>query len=63
MGLRFQKKVKLLPGVTLNLGKQGLSLSLGPRGLKTNFSKNGLKQSIGIPGTGLRYEIKPKKEK
>lgn len=39
MAIRFQRRIKLLPEVTLNLGKKGISISLGPRGAKTTISK------------------------
>ena len=61
MSLRFHKRIKILPGVTLNLGKGGISFSFGPRGAKTTVSKKGVKHSVGIPGTGVRYETKRKK--
>lgn len=56
MGLRFQKRIAILPGISINLGKRGASLSIGPRGLKTTISSRGVKHSIGLPGTGIRYE-------
>lgn len=56
MGFRFQKRITILPGVSINLGKRGASVSLGPRGMKTTISSRGVKYSIGIPGTGIRYE-------
>lgn len=56
MGFRFQKRITILPGVSINFGKRGASVSLGPRGMKTTISSRGVKHSIGIPGTGIRYE-------
>lgn len=56
MGFRFQKRISILPGISLNLGKRGASVSVGPRGCKTTFSSRGVKNSYGIPGTGIRYE-------
>ena len=56
MGFRFSKRIKLAPGVSLNIGKRGASVSLGPRGMKTTISKRGVKHSMSIPGTGMRYE-------
>jgi hypothetical protein len=55
MGWRFQKRIRILPGVSINLSKSGVSTSLGPRGCKTNISKRGVKQTLGIPGTGLSF--------
>lgn len=56
MGFRFYRRINLIPGVSINLGKRGASLSVGPRGAKTTFGRNGARTSIGIPGTGMRYE-------
>lgn len=56
MGFRFQKRISILPGVSINLGKRGASVSIGPRGLKTTIGSRGVKHSIGLPGTGIRYE-------
>ena len=58
MGFRFYRRIKLLPGVCINLGKRGASVSVGPRGAKMTFGKNGVKTSVGLPGTGIRYERK-----
>ena len=57
MGFRFQRRVKVLPGVHANLSKGGVSVSVGPKGLKTTIGKHGIKTSVGIPGTGIRYEM------
>lgn len=56
MSFRFQRRIKLFPGVSLNIGKKGASVSLGPRGFRTTLSSRGVKHSVGLPGTGLRYE-------
>lgn len=56
MGFRFYRRVKIAPGVSLNLGKSGASVSVGPRGAKMTIGKRGVKSSVGIPGTGMRYE-------
>ena len=55
MGFRFQRRIKILPGVTINLSKSGVSTSIGPRGAKVNIGKNGAKGTAGLPGTGLSY--------
>ena len=56
MGFRFYRRINILPGVSINLGKRGASVSVGPRGAKTTFGRNGARTSVGIPGTGMRYE-------
>lgn len=55
MGLRFQKRITIFPGVTINLSKSGASLSLGPRGAKYTISSKGHRGTVGIPGTGVSY--------
>ena len=35
MGFRFSKRIKILPGVSINLSKSGVSASVGPRGAKS----------------------------
>lgn len=58
MGFRFRKRVKLAPGVHLNLGTKSASVSVGPRGAKLNIGKNGTRATAGIPGTGISYSQK-----
>ena len=61
MGFRFQKRRKLLPGVTLNLGKRGASSSVGPRGAKANVGRRGLTATASLLGTGLSYVWRPRR--
>ena len=56
MGIRFYRRIRILPWVYLNLGKGGFSISVGPRSAKLTFGKRGVKGSVGMPGTGIRYE-------
>jgi hypothetical protein len=54
MGVRFRKRIKLAPGLHLNLSGSGLSLSAGPRGASMTFGgRGGTYMNAGIPGTGL----------
>lgn len=55
MGLRFWRRIQLLPGITLNLSKSGGSLSFGPRGAKFTVGPRGRRVTAGLPGTGLFY--------
>jgi len=55
MSFRFWRRVKIVPGVTLNLSKSGGSLSFGPRGAKFTVGSRGKRATMGIPGTGLFY--------
>ena len=58
MGLRFQKRISLLKGITLNLSKGGASVSVGKKGASINIGKDGVTGNAGIPGTGLSYREK-----
>ncbi len=52
MGFRFQRRIKIMPGVTLNVGKRGVSTSFGRRGAHVTIGQNGVRTTVGIPGTG-----------
>lgn len=58
MGFRFWRRIKIAPGVTLNLSKSGGSLSFGPRGAKFTVGGKGKRVTVGLPGTGLYYTTK-----
>jgi hypothetical protein len=62
MGFRFWRRIKLLPGVTLNLSKSGPSISLGPRGAKFTIGGSGARATVGLPGTGMFYTTKVGKD-
>jgi hypothetical protein len=51
--LRFRRRVKLLPGVHLNLGLHGAGVSVGPHGLHVGVNRKGMYASAGLPGSGL----------
>jgi predicted nucleic acid-binding Zn-ribbon protein len=53
MSLRFRNRFKILPGIYLNLGKNGVSTTIGPRGANINIGKNGVYLNTRIPGTGI----------
>ena len=55
MGLWFNRRTKILPGVSINLGKRGISTSIGPRGAKVTIGSKGVRSAVGIPGTGVSY--------
>jgi hypothetical protein len=55
MGLRFQKRITLFKGLSINLSKTGASVSVGPRGANLNIRGDQVTGSIGIPGTGISY--------
>lgn len=54
MGIRYRKRVKVAPGVYLNLSKTGVSTTIkAVKGVSVNIGKNGTYLNTGIPGTGL----------
>jgi len=57
MALRFWRRVRLAPGLTLNLSKSGASLSVGRRGARFTVGPRGRRATVGIPGTGLFYTV------
>lgn len=57
MPFRFWRRIRLAPGVTLNLSKSTASLSVGPQGAKYTISPRGNRATAGIPGTGLFYTV------
>lgn len=58
MGLYFRKRVKILPGVHLNISNTGTSWSVGPRGASVNVGKRGVYVNTGIPRTGIYSRTK-----
>ena len=57
MAWNFRRRVKILPGVTLNVGKTGVSTSVGVKGAQMTFGKNGRRTTVGLPGTGLSHSV------
>lgn len=56
MGLRFQRRIRIAPGVRLNLSKSGVGVSVGRTGLRLGMdAKRKRYFSVGLPGTGLSY--------
>lgn len=53
MAWNYRKKVKIAPGVYLNISKKGVSTTVGMRGASMTFGKNGTYINTGIPGTGF----------
>ena len=58
MAWNYRKRIKIAPGINLNLSKGGVSTSVGPRGAKVTFGKNGTYLNTSIPGTGLYSRTK-----
>ncbi|WP_317036818.1 DUF4236 domain-containing protein [Nodosilinea sp. E11] len=56
MGFRFRKKIKLLPGLSLNLSKSGISTSLKAGAVSWNSRTQ--KTSVNLPGP-FSYHTNP----
>lgn len=55
MGFRFNKSIRLAPGIRINLNKTGPSISLGGAGASVNIGPRGARTTVGAPGTGVSY--------
>ena len=53
MAWSYRKRVRIAPGVHLNLSRRGVSTTIGVRGVSVNFGKKGTYVNTGIPGTGF----------
>ncbi len=54
MGVRFNKRIKVLPYVTANVGKSGISLTIGPKGKTLNIGSTGVTVNVSL-GKGVGY--------
>jgi hypothetical protein len=53
-GLRFQRRIRVLPGVHLNVSLSGVGFSVGGRGFHAGMTARGQRYvGAGLPGTGL----------
>lgn len=53
MAFRFQKRIKMLPGVTLNFSRRGVSTSIGTTGARVTLGHGQTRTTVGLPGTGI----------
>jgi len=53
MAWSYRKRIKVAPGVRLNVSKGGVSTTFGVRGASITTGKNGTYMNTGIPGTGI----------
>jgi hypothetical protein len=60
MGLRFRRRISILPGVRLNVSRSGVSTSIGRRGLWVTYGRGGRRTTVGLPGSGLSYTTETK---
>ncbi|WP_187807257.1 DUF4236 domain-containing protein [Aquipseudomonas alcaligenes] len=59
MALKFRKRIKIAPGIKLNITSKGVSsVSLGGKGGTVNLGKSGVTTTASIPGTGISYSKK-----
>lgn len=55
MGFRFQKRIKLLPGLSVNLSKSGVSSSFGATGARVTLGHGQKRTTLGLPGSGISH--------
>jgi hypothetical protein len=53
MAWSYRKRIKVAPGVRLNVSKRGVSTTFGVRGTSITTGQNGTYLNTGIPGTGI----------
>jgi hypothetical protein len=52
---RFYRRVRIFPGLSVNLSRSGPSLSVGVRDAHVTVGRSGVRKTVGIPGTGIYY--------
>lgn len=56
MKTRFKKRIKIAPGVYVNIGSKGISsVSVGGKGTTINFGQRGVTTTQSVPGTGVSF--------
>jgi hypothetical protein len=55
MSFRFQRRIKILPGLRLNVSKTGISWTMGTRAASVTARDGKLTGNVGLPGTGISY--------
>lgn len=58
MPFRFQKRVRIAKGVTLNIGKKSASVRIGGKNAGITTGTAGTRVSASVPGTGLGISSK-----
>ena len=53
--MRFQKRIKILPGITLNISRKGVSTSLGAPGARVTYGHGQKRTTVGLPSTGISH--------
>jgi hypothetical protein len=58
MSWGYRKRVRLLPGLDLNIGKRSLGVSAGKRGARVSASSSGRRSlSLGLKGLFWRKKL------
>jgi hypothetical protein len=52
---RFYRRLRIFPGLSINLSKSGPSVTVGVRGAHVTMGRGGVRRTVGIPGTGIYY--------
>jgi Protein of unknown function (DUF4236) len=52
---RFYRRLRIFPGLSVNVSRSGPSLSVGVRGVHVTVGRKGVRKTVGIPGTGIYY--------
>jgi hypothetical protein len=55
MGLRYHRRLSLLPGLRINLSRSGASVSVGHRGSWVTVGHGQRRVTVGLPGSGLSW--------
>lgn len=60
MGWRLFRRIRIAPGIRINLSRSGPSLSVGPRGFQKTIGRKGVRTTVGRPGTGIFHtDVEP----
>lgn len=55
MSIRLRRRLKLFPGLWLNVSGSGVSVSVGAKGLTVNSGRGKTRTTASLPGSGLSY--------
>lgn len=53
MAWKYRKRINIVPGITINLSRNGVSSTIGTKGASVSVGKNGTYLNTNIPGTGI----------
>lgn len=58
VAFRFFRRIRLAPGLSLNLSKRARRCRFGTRGAKITAGTSGIRRTLSLPGIGLWYTEK-----